>query len=369
MLLNQFPVSQAFEKVSRSRIIVNLNKSIYTPVQSRTKITLDPSVKSEEIGTFLSDGLYMAIAYMYARDELDNSFIFIDHATSTAHISQLHLPSGWIYHGSPDTRNTLARYKPGDSKIQDQDRLLKPTIGDTINEIIDAKLKSVYQIPSDDSIRWQVIRRWFRGKDDTIKKTDNLILVDAQKVEKTKDDQKTDQKTEREVRQKVERETKKDMNNIVATPISALQLLVDAYWFVCKHHLKLGSAVAKPAPIIYVGKREGSKGVYYPDRHVIIMDVNPIAVAQSVKKLGESKSIELVRNDPVLRDLVSSTLPTTTLIHELYHAIRSDDHTKSSHPSHSLKIGQREIPEGSYNQIALEVFKMAVEFGSGVSWF
>ena len=64
-LWNQVNVHPNLKQIATTQVIINFNKNIYTPVQSRTKIKLDSHLE-QQLQEFVNDGLFMVFATLYA---------------------------------------------------------------------------------------------------------------------------------------------------------------------------------------------------------------------------------------------------------------------------------------------------------------
>jgi hypothetical protein len=362
MFVKQFMVPECFANLLASRLVINFNKNVYIPVQSRTNIILIPPHTNSGMGQFLSDAMYSALCKLYSLEELSNPGNLITHSYSRAHISQL---------GLPETRDTLreavcrfaaplSNYTPFNSEILPTFEGIEfkdcRSLSQFINVIIRLKQKAQYNIPLhsiDESLMLSAIRKWFSNKDDKITPPDIIVVDDKKGTPSTKGTKETKTK-----------ETKTngiDENPIVsATPAKLLSKFASAYWEICR---KLVQNLRKDPPQVFYGPDLQYAGVYYIGDHRIVLKSHSEPVENNFETFIKSKSVEIITTNPVLNGLISTRLPTTVLIHELYHAIRGDGHMGSHHPHHTLKLIDGTSITGSFDEVAVGLYSKAIENG------
>jgi hypothetical protein len=351
------------------RVIVNFNKKFYTPVQSRTNIKFKETTL-EDVRLFLSNGTYMAIAYMYSKSELISSNDVLDHTTSNARIYQLKLPVNYSYNTGDlvtgDVTGILAYYTIPIRLLPELNRLYHYTGGkdvsmaDFIDHIIDQKSTGKFENPTpSDNILQKVIEVWFTGKDETKSKEEHIIIVDAQKHE---------QKSEKQVKPPV------DVSHItIVIKFEKLQQFVNVYWDTVQTLIKKGiirgiNSSRKPAPLIGVGHSINKlSGFYDTKTHEILIDIDLKVYEAKIDELKLTSNVELIRTDPVLSNLFSPNSPTPTLIHELLHVVLNDSHIGSAHPRVLFEINGVSHDD-IYDIAALEIYKILLEHNLISNW-
>jgi hypothetical protein len=77
---------------------------------------------------------------------------------------------------------------------------------------------------------------------------------------------------------------------------------------------------------------------------------------------GPEDAPTVLRMNPRLDKELSPNYPTATMLHELLHAIRSDNHNGSSHSSYTITIdGVKQ--EHCFNYAALEIYRAILRNG------
>jgi hypothetical protein len=366
MLLTQIPVHVGLKENTTTSVIINFNKEFYKPVQSRTKIKFE-GVDTSVIQKFLSDGLYMATAYLYKEGRVLYPNLLIDHSTSKSKMDQLKLVER-VTGALPvisDISNILADYEIPPHQSTELKRIFGKelfTLGQYINWLIDNDEKRTH-ITSEienQSIVKKVLVKWFKGKNAT--KTEATKIVVMKKIESTSPPQKL---------QKIQKPQGKEKETMVI-PFTVLQPFVDIYWdiiarLIIHGGLSVGNItdINRARPLIVYGKDEGNMGSYHPKTHTLLLNLeyfNPEQILQELIKISATNDSTAVRTNSILRELFSTNEPTPTLIHELLHAVLNEAHLGSSHPSLKFQIHGK-TQTASFNLVALEMYKLACEEG------
>lgn len=330
---SQFPdVFQRFLTDGNTRVIINFNKNIYTPSQSRTKVNI-PFKLRRDISTFINDGLYLAVLHMYNQGEIQFEDSIIENTTSQASIFQLKFTvpkriydilAPLTYKKAKTLRNLYVNYLPTGKKP-----LFK-----IINEYIDSS------IPLSEDIISQSVLKWAKNKNQK-RIIEETVLIRTF-------------------------EAPHEVKGALSVPFTSLQPFINLYWDICKKlihegvilNVKLGTP-----PSIVIGEtvNENVKGFYTHSQNIIFLNDKYFSKKDIDLALKETKDVYGIRINCLMASLFSPSLPVTTLIHEILHAIQGEDHTISSHGTTNIKImGFEEL---SFDECAQAIYEKVLEEG------
>ena len=314
-LFIQFPkIYTNFKEDSDIGIIINFNKTFYTPVQSRTRIVMSP-YQEDIILKFLNDGFYFALLSFY------NSGIFtwpdrlISNTSSTQNVHHLLMSETKfgtdvtnIVHMNLYYGNFLAYYCYNTSE---------ETVGDIINRIIKKGniTESLVMLNSREQqlqIVYLAVKVWFRNKNKDNTLEEKIEIVD---------------KKESSVLDMSMSSVVSDVS--MGIPFRSLQSFVDIFW-------KLGNKFlpdiisGKPPLLICGESKNGYLGYYMSGKIILNNDYFPYdeidAQLERIKKLPVLEGIGELRSNKLTKKLFSIGQPANVLIHEILHAVRDSSH-------------------------------------------
>lgn len=285
-------------------IIIDLKKTAYSSVQSRSNITgID-----EEVENFIYNCLFFAICYKTVHNPEDYGDIFI-HLTSLASSDQLRIG----YREKASLENSLKGVNIINYKIK-YDNKNKISLGEMINEIIDQKKMSAVNQYNMPYMVIDLIRLWFKGKG-TQKITDKDVAASSSST------------TECEI-----------VDNQLIYDI--IEKFIIVFWTVgqeleYKKIIKGLHFIGRNPPIvIFKVLTSGLYAFYDMGAHSITIDINKIKCNLLADyRIFENKFIinpvEAVIwfNNSKLSNILGNKLQANVIPHELWHAVRHDSST------------------------------------------
>lgn len=283
---NYYGFNRDFMNYCSLRIIVNINKEYYTPTQSRTKV----STKDDGMFTkFLNDGIHLAILRIYASKGYSNPDEILLYSSSSSEISQLLI-------NEKDPYLIIENY---------HNSIIEGKISSVINKMIHSKKRNSDFKTSD------ITDTWLTDKIIKPKAVDSGYLV---KGKKKKDKSKKSK----------------------AYSVKILQDVVDRYWKILDKSDKWSGKLptSKPPKVLFKSKTK-DHGYYNPKSHKIVLSEGKVKGDDVMSSLEEYTQLfatnkleatRMMRTNHILKTLFSPCIPATTLLHELLHAVSSDDH-------------------------------------------
>lgn len=340
-------VFKQFKTVVKNSVIVNLFKSSYVPNQSRNKIKVHDKLQMTK---FLNRGFYFLCLFIYSNGYAKIPDDFIRFTTSTANISQLRIASYKLHDDKfPETEFNKLNNSNLSMLLSSSYFHNHLTIAGTINDIISKpdSLKTMnFKSLEKGFLFEKTIKNWFSNKDFSKREKENIVIAN-----------------------------KSDKGNIseedAKIPWVELQIFIDIYWkeinkLVSSGYLILENKLSEKPMILYGKVKNNVLGFYDVKLNVIVMKVehyNPEKLNKSlikIKKLDIKNSSLLFQTDPEITKYFGSNI-TTTLIHELGHAIQSSSHNESSHGMTKIKFKDGEFME--FEEMCLDIYKKCNENG------
>lgn len=355
-----------------TRIIINFNKNVYTPSQSRTKVNI-PFELEKSITEFINDGLYLAILAIYVNNEISFKDSIIENSTSEAPIDQLKFTSNtsnFPSYADPLVVNLTnimyfyVSYLPNLRREIVETPPMQAFSGMPIRELINIVITNLSIIKATDikglftakNIMWNAIEKWFSNK--TIKSNVRETVVVRRTVTPGS----------------ISTEVKTDEPQAKSSPFYILQPFVDIFWNICKDLIEKGiivGVILKDRPEIVIGTTVNDlQGFYKPDQNIVFLNEKSYNQNSIIRKIIEFKNLSKInidqalinlRNDIELATLFAPNLPLVTFIHELLHAIQSEDHTSSTHGVTHISING--IKNLSFDDTAIEIYQKVLESG------
>lgn len=347
-------VNQLLIDNSGKSIIVNFYKNSYFPSQARTSIRFKDNLN---IHKFLSDGLYFVTLYKYLLGY--STDLIIRNTSSVANINQLKLYNNVTYEYS-NMKNKI----PFDTYItnyiieKETDKSAE-TIASNINLNIsnisnDKELKTLTDITSKlkiNNLVNDVITKWFSNKDKSKHKKE-VIAVKTDKETKDKDKDITSE------------DIKIKWNN--------LQVFIDEYWKLLKklvnnNIIESDIKLNMLTPEMFSGSsKNNSAGFYSPSHNCIVLvskyynkkafDIEIVNILRMTKK---EALLYFQTNDIFIKYFANNS--TTSLIHEIGHAIRKEDHSGSSHGLTDIKVDKSNIL--LFDDMCLKIYNKLLQEG------
>lgn len=337
-------------KDGSTRVIINFNKNVYTPSQSRTKVNI-PTVLEKQIVSMINDGLYLAILYMYVQGDIDDKNAIIANTTSRSNVDQLYFGMYYnelvsypepAYARNIDLKHFHMNYQP--TVVGNTPPIFTSIVDPTIVRIIDHCIDYILDeriivtpsmfVTDPINVVWLAVGKWFSNKDTTTSEEQPVI------------------------------------EGSESIPFTILQPFIDIYWDICNQLLKnelLKGPVLQSPPHIMLGQmsNKGVQGFYLSSQNTIVLNstvFNSYDITQEIKSIKEEKNaVYHFRDSSVLTKLFAPGKPNTTLIHEIFHAIQGEDHTSSGHgPSWFTINGKKDLP---FNDAVNELYSLVLEHG------
>ncbi len=354
LFYQQFPGVYLFATtIGSNRLILNFNKNMYTPTQSRTKVNI--SDENEIIITRLINYfIYLGVIFMYNTDSINFINGIVGNTTSFSPIDQLkftikNIPliadeslrnDKWIY--GFFTSLSLSHFE---SKFN--------TLGGLINDTIDYYINNKIKIYDDEHLKpdnyiqkisYDAVNRWFKTKKIESTEIKKLDIVDMDKV-------------------KIVTNIKDAKNVAISLPY--LQLFINIYWNLLKSNkvIKLGSKLnPNPPRIAYETVNSDVEGYYSKSDHSIYLSHLYIPNINELNDEFEKlDNVLTLRRLSIFTNLFSPILPVTTFFHEILHSIQSQNHNDASHGTTSIFIGKKS--GFSFDDTAIEINKILYKEG------
>jgi hypothetical protein len=347
-------------------VIINLRKTIYTPSQSRTKISLiGRSIR--EFVIFLNNAAHIAILRKYAAGSYSESNDIVMFSSSTSNVSQLKLSTSvrfdidnrMVQGGSTynATKNYLNSSVSGINHLGEYINFKVETF-DTREEqqiYIEAIKAKNFSVPTPDNAYGAAFRKWIINKNlvKEIAKDIKIVgKIGRKKSSNTKD-------------------TKLDEKEDASVICDELQFLVDSYWETLLENAELirgGNKLnVSPPKAVFSDISSSSAGYYKRSEHLLVLGikaVNPDEFVRVINKYiliyrkNKLKAMSEMRTDKIMIKFLSTSLPSTTLLHELLHAVTGTKHDGSSHDSPNFSVDGY---NGSFEETAVNLYQLSLK--------
>ena len=318
-------VYSGFINASFNSIVINFNKSFYTPSQTRTKIEFSDYSKVCE---FINYSIYIFLLKIERIDYQNN----IPNMYSKADISQLtftlrdvslpknlYIPTTQVMLNYNGFAETINRHINALLESSEPQKYLK-------------KLKNHKFDRVDLKIINDTIYSWFAEKD-------------------IKPKPKTTKKTESE---KVQWDL--------------IQKFTKCYWNIIlrliENGLISGANPQKREPQVYVSElSEITRGLYNKNEHAVYLNRNFFNISE-LDRVIQSANIKSITSNSKLSDIFSNSNPPNTLIHEIGHAITNMDCKTGSHDMTTITLnGEDNDKKLHFYDMCLEVYNLAIMNG------
>lgn len=320
------------DKFASTCVVLNLNKNVYIPSQSRNKLTIYPELITE-VEEFIYNGIIRCIFSKYVTNRINIPDEIIDHSLSEADIFQL----------KPSTEtNQFVKYIFNEKCDDGIFRSVGETIIYYIKRFYTGELKYFTELRTN-TLYEKVIYRWFLNK--SLKQKSSIQTFHYKNIPKKFLSQK-------------------------------LTLFAEIYWNKVRILIDQGQisdiTLYKPPEIYFVTPLE-SLGIYDCFTNKIELDENIYN-----KKDIEDKIIELSKKDldflefhenTTLLEFFSVGIPACTFIHELTHALFHNSHNdgESSHGKMNIIInGERNL---EFDEVAIKIYTMIISNGLFTEFF
>lgn len=370
--------------------VVNVGKNVYTPVQSRNRIYIDP-LKRGELISFFSSGIFSTILERIQNGSInaEKAEKYIPFFASKQSITQLYLSTNVdkIYNGSIYFV-TCIQHLSGTT--------IAYAINMTINAALtkfpsggivftkDMMLPFIQSLdPTLPTIIANVIAMWFDGK--IIPKVTKVQVVLSTYLPpvKKRSTSKTVKPAARKERPVIEEEEEYEMEEVEEGPdLTNLQhffaLFSQKFWSIGRRleeqgHIKgVSFQILPKGPKIKFVTGSGFSGRYISNKHEIDININNFPIYPLKEAINEV--IPIYRANPVdgtlwirenknLNNLLGVSVPSKSLIHELSHAWRNTVHKgQDSHSDIVLTIdGKRR--NYSFDEAATAVYERIIREG------
>lgn len=336
--------------------IINITHGGYTPVQTRTRITLAPEVTND----FRQIAMYAAYLTMVREVGAGRLLYALPHLLSTASASQLLFQTAWMNHRD-------------DLKIYDESTFLlyvkfldQPTLAHVINECIAVMGERPYNVAFDDIQK--VLGRLITVKDDILKT--NLWNI----VEKWLRPKNADSKLVKTPKGKTP--DQKDIPEVYFEKI--IKRFIDTFWSIAKSSQISGFEGRPPTTkVVFSYKERSKKGFYDPSTKSItintyLWEVEIKKDLETIFKNGANvDQIETVlKKNKIWTDFFGYQFPSSTIVHELEHARRGQSHTGNAlagggaHENITVSLFPGDTAQTrSFDQSANAVYQKVLEGG------
>lgn len=354
-------------------VIIDFDKSAYTPAQSRTKVTVE-SGKELEIVQFINNGLFLANLHLYTRELISYPDGVIQNTSSRANVSQLKMAkiSGLTSSGSAYTdikvRDFYANYVldpiPEFQFVTSVTRSFRfyarwPRGGSTIGDLINATIPQIQTpsgiLPSQFSFGHDLVSqslyRWFRDKNVTQQKDEKVVMVTEVVMVKSS----------RKARESGETIALKSpfFDHFVRTFWTIAESLVASGKIVLKDGAKLGAL-----PLIGIGESaNGYRGFYTLGTNTLLLNMehDPAIIVPLIREAAaltpSERALQLRTRVPLL---FSNSKPLVTVFHELLHAINRDEHNSMHGPPPIVVDGAKGL---SFDDCGIAILNLVLASG------
>ena len=341
---------------------INLDRGFYTPVQSRNKIFIDEK-KRQDLRRFLMNGFYYTILYCLIHNQVEGNVLYGWNSTQSC--EQLRPANIGLDFESNLAKSTfMMNYKPEDGtkslssiicSVMDNIRGEKMTL-----ELLEKEIKSQMQgwknLPLYLKIRKiDVLSTWFFVKIDSTNET----LARNSIPQKGPAPAAAATATVTKIPYK--REIKKLSNKVTGF----FHSFMEHFWKIGESLKIKGTNFTSMPKIEFFTENipSGVAGSYSPAENFvqILADFQERELENSLGKLYKQyvdKSEDVgtfIKEDHVLKKFFNTTVPSTTLIHEISHAWRRDSH-EGPHQNITLEINGTQT-DYTFDQAATEIYK------------
>lgn len=329
--------------------VININRGWYTPVQSRNKVQLKDTKKIKD---FLDECIFRFVIRRFVSENNPRDEDWFPHLRSKSDPRQLRISE----RNCPERAAAYFMMNFSLSLFHSVVDVINNTISEcTSTERAIEKILS-YEIKGVDSYLKQAMVIWFENKK----------YMNDKSVNGSGD------------RSGI-KERDKEFDNEVMTKF------VSTFWKLLNSAIETGrirGIKIRPDPptIKFSMTNIGTLGFYTPSHHKITIST----VSYSMEAIDSKfrKIRDLYRQDRKLAimelfsmeagdlyKLMFNGVPAKTLIHELSHAWRSEDHKGSSHSGITLSLRQGAPKEYSFDEAAVAVYGIVLEEGLVEQWF
>lgn len=329
-------------------VILNIRHGAYTPLQSRTKITISPD-KKKQLEEFLYNSMYIVQNIRYSESQGESSNTYIKNSTSEALLRELYL-SDQSY---KTEYGLLINYRYKDLMS------LKQLINDSITYIgNNIPIEREIYIFLEGKLHYEDIQEYDR------REVAVLLIKNTWKWLSNKNKQETTaykRYTEQAVPIEIPENVQKFIN-----------IFIETYWTIGQTLTIKGANFNMPTPKIKWDKLIfGTGGTYNKGTNVIYISTISQITINAVSKIHELLSkpkfdILTIMNDISIIPFMGKQFPSSVLIHELTHAWQGTEEIKEIKTPHepiNLLIDgqdkQYQFDEGAniiFDQILLEGF-------------
>jgi hypothetical protein len=312
-----------FSKFCSNQMIINFKKNLYTPSQSRTNINISNENKIKLI-KFLNNAMYIVCLTKYINKIYSNEIIY--GTLSTTNIHQL-----YIFGVS---KEAFEIYK------LDKNVNVKDKFKSIVDSVPKNKLTLKYMLSKldDKNIVDKAIIRYISNKDFKNKE-----------------------------------ENSKNGIEIIITDFTELQPFINIYWDILKkltdnNTIKLTNKINTVPPTLKIGNiNDGVLGYYNKGNNIVVLNsynYNRNKIVDKIKyfklkyKLTPKEVACEMRMDDTMKEIFNPCIPCTTLIHELCHAVLSEEHEGNSHGQTTAKIDGEFL---MFEDLASSIYKLMVE--------
>ena len=353
-------------------VIIDFDKSAYTPAQSRTKVTVE-SGKELEIVQFINNGLFLANLHLYTKGLISYPDGVIQNSSSTANVSQLKMRriTGLTSSGSAYTdinvRDFYANYVldaiPEFEFTTSAKRLFVFARyhrgGSTIGDLINATISQIQTPTAPPMTRpsfgkdpvSQCLYVWFKNKNVTQQKVEKVVMVSEVIMVKSS------------------REAK-ESGETIALKSPFFDHFVQTFWSITERLVTSGKIVLKdganlgPLPLVGVGESvNGYRGFYTLGTNTLLLNMehDPAIIAPLIREAAAltpgARALQLRTRVPLL---FSNSKPLVTVFHELLHAINRDEHDSMHGPPPIVVDGVKDL---SFDDCGIAILNLVLSSG------
>lgn len=327
-----------FIKFGSNSIVLNLSKNVYSPTQSRNKISIFPSML-QEVKFFITNGIIRCIFQKYIDQSMEALDEIIEHTYSKSSIYQLLPVNG---------PNIFMNYKFGESYMG----IKELDVGSTIRYVIDLCKKEVItdiSVLPNDTLYERVIYSWFLPKNISVEKRRYHPVYSNPE------------------------DFGNELDYTISRSPNLLSTFVYSYW---KHVKTLvdrkilrGVSMLKPSPrLVFEDTGEGVLGYFSGAFDLIALNNKLFDYDEIETRLLSHKEVDFkyinFSKDETFKHYFSNSTPACVLIHELTHAILNtsyDHQDRGTHGRTSIAIGDKVHPD--FEEAAFSIYSHVIADG------
>jgi hypothetical protein len=328
-------------------VIINFNKNVYTPTQSRTQVNIKDSNKINII-KFINNGLFYASISQFLKNNILIGKYYVRNFFSKVSIDQLKFSTGCKtldnYPSIKTLNNNIFKHILIDYNFNNIN--ISTDINLLIKNIL-SNLTNKKNIITHDNL-YEFLKKYTNSK-----KYNPIILDFYYEWFKTKD--------LKPIEIKIDEETQ--------IYDETLSIFIEEYWKLLKKSktINLSDELYPTPPKVYIQKnKSGFDGVYLGDKNEIHLsphfEKDNIDLLESIKKCKKSKDKMVFWNtNQTIQKYFNPIFP-STILHELGHAIQKQSCGKvGAHGLSGISIGNGERLE--FNDMCIQVFIELVNDG------